>query len=204
MATEKQSNRRQILLGVLALGVVSCALCAAIVVWYQRDLAQTADQFGETIVAMCDPIRGGEANLANLPADATYPLQIVVFRESQRFTGSFHSDLRDEWRAETGEDVDVVVCIGDTQRRLVEECAYGDANDSPEDAAVIERFQRYNEVVLFNPQTSTRIATLTVDGAMPDECPDSIFAEDGEERVITGNEVTFADFETALIPYIEQ
>lgn len=164
-----------------------------------REIEETAERYGENVVGLCNPIRGGQASLSNLPDDVNYPLQIVVFREGQPFTGSLHRDLREAWRADDGTEVDIVVCVAEKQRRLLEACEYrvGDGR-----LVVVERYQYYNDVVLFNPNTTERIVELRVDGDLPGQCPERVTSDDRNEWHINGREMTFAQFETAIMPYV--
>lgn len=162
-------------------------------------LEETEERYGAETIALCDPIRGGDASLANMPGDVSYPLQIVVFRNEQRFLGSLHRDLRDEWRAEDRSELDVVVCVGNKQRHLIEACPYEDFDG---DDIMIRRYQLSNEVVLFNPRTTERIASIDVRGSLPDACPETVASDDRSGWNIVGREMSFADFETALMPYV--
>jgi hypothetical protein len=193
-STDKRRGRG-FLVFLVIVGLVGLALYIG-----AQEIAKTAERYGEDVVGLCDPIRGGQASLSNMPDDVSYPLRIVVFREEQPFIGSLHRDLRDEWRANDRSEVDVVVCVAEKQRRLVEECSYrvGDGI-----RVVVKRYQRYNDVILFNPDTTERIVELRVDGDLPDKCPERVTDDDRRAWDINGREMTFAQFETAIMPYIE-
>ena len=200
----KTSNRRWwllIIFVIMPLGI--CAILSFLMYLGSRIRQESLDRFGATIVSACDPIRDGQAKLTNLPDDSDYPLQVVVFREGQSYVSTLHNDIRDEWRAENGDVVDIVVCVGEEQHYIIEECAYGDENDDPEDIVIIRRYQRYHELFLLNPVTLERIIELEVSGALPDECPDQIVAENGTEREINGDAIRARDLETVLQPYLE-
>jgi hypothetical protein len=169
---------------------------------FQQEVASTRKAFGEDILQLCNPIRGGTADADNLPEDVSYPLQAVVIQEGMPFLGSLHDDLYPEWRAAKRGDVDIVICVRKTTR-VIEECAYGDNNDDDdEDIAFIEREQQLQEIFLFNPDTRDKIAEMTLEGELPEACPDQVRARDGSTRTETGPEIEFADFEDAIRPYI--
>lgn len=183
------------LLFLVIVGLVGLALYIG-----AQEIARTAERYGEDVVGLCDPIRGGQASLSNMPDDVSYPLRVVVFREEQPFIGSLHNNLRDAWRANDRSEVDVVVCVADSHRLLVEECTYR-AGDGMQ--VVVKRYQRYNDVILFNPDTTERIVELRVDGDLPDRCPERVTGDDRRAWDINGREMTFAQFETAIMPYVE-
>jgi hypothetical protein len=188
---------------VLIVGVfLSCVLGGFGVVFaiFQQEVAATREAFGEEIVHMCDPIRGGAASNAHLPR-GSYPLQAVVLKEGMPFVGSMHDDLNPQWQAANREEADIVICVRNTTQ-VVESCVYGDDNDAKEDLAFIEREQQVQEIFLFNPDTQGKIAEITLEGALPAECPYEMRASDGSTRTQTGPEVEFSDFEDAIRPYI--
>jgi hypothetical protein len=176
----------------------ACAVIGVTTAWifYQQDIAQTQAAYGEEIVMLCNPIRGGgEASEDNLPVSSA-PLKAVVFAENQLYVNGWYDDLNPEWQAETKEEVDLVICLRD-RTEVVERCEYGGAT------SFVERIQPLREVHIFNAETRTLITEMTLYGGDPPECPDSIYAEDGETEYQNGSAVTFADFENAIRPYIE-
>lgn len=168
---------------------------------FQQEVASTQEAFGEDMLQICDPIRGGTASIENLPADSSYPLQAVVIREGMPYLGSMHDDLNPEWRAANSDETDIVICVRNTTQ-VIEECAYGDRNDEEDDLAFIEREQQVQEIFLFHPETRDKIAEITLEGELPEQCPDQMRARDGSTRTQTGPEVEFGDFEDAIRPYI--
>jgi hypothetical protein len=167
---------------------------------FQHEVAATQEAFGEDIPRICDPIRGGTASNSHLPR-GSYPMQAVVLKEGMPFVGSMHDDLNPQWRAANREETDIVICVRNTTQ-VVESCAYGDENDAKDDLSFIEREQQVQEIFLFNPDTQGKIAEITLEGALPAECPYEMRARDGITRTQAGPEVEFSDFEDAIRPYI--
>jgi hypothetical protein len=192
------------LIVLIIIGVVFlCTIIGigGILLVFQQEVASTQEAFGEDILQICDPIRGGTADEDHMPEDRSYPLKAVVIQEGMSYVGRLHDDLNSEWQATSRDDVDIVICVRKTTR-VIEECAYSDSDDEEDDIAFIEREQRVQQISLFNPNTRDKIAEMTIEGALPEECPDVLQARDGSTRTQTGPEVEFGDFEDAIRPYI--
>lgn len=188
--------RRWLVFGSLTL----CGAFGLLMVLAAIDIQRVEERYGANIVALCNPIRPGPEGRQNLPDDVRYPLQVVVFRNDQPFLGSFHDDLRPIWRADNGDEADLVVCIDDPQRERIETCT---RTDDEGETVTLERYRIYNPVVLFNARTLERITTLSVSGNLPDTCPEQVASSGGSLRAIEGREMTQAQFEAALLPFVD-
>jgi hypothetical protein len=163
----------------------------------EQERKETAEAYGTTIVNMCDPIRGGDASLDNLGDNVEYPLKVVVFQEGLNITHIWQDSLPDEWQANKEDEVDAVICIHETEPKLVEECPYGEGDDQ----ATMRREQQRYDLIFFNPE-GAKIAEVEALGGMPDECPDEIRAEDGDVQKETGADIEYSDFEDAIRPIV--
>jgi hypothetical protein len=201
---ERLERMNKLLIGVVIIGMIfGCVIVGfgGVFAIFQQEVAATREVFGEDILKICDPIRGGTASEGNLPGDHSYPLQVVVIQEGMPYVGSLHDNLNLEWQAANREEIDIVICVRYTSQ-IVESCAYGDADDEEEDMAFIEREQQLQEIFLFDPATRAKIAEITLEGALPEACPDQVRARDGSTRTQTGPEIEFSMFEDAIRPYI--
>jgi hypothetical protein len=180
---------------LLVLGAVGSGILFAM---YQQEIAETETNYGQEIVMLCNPIRGGGEADEDLLVERKNPRKAVVFIENQRYLGEWHDNLKPEWQADTKAEVDVVVCLRDTTE-MVERCAYGSGSST----SYIERIQRWKEIHVFDVATQGLVAEMVLAGEDPAECPDTAYMEDGETDYQYGLDISFADFENALHPYIE-
>jgi hypothetical protein len=181
---------------VLVLAVVGSGILFAM---YQQEIAETETTYGQEIVMLCNPIRGGGEADDDLLLERENPRKAVVFVENQRYLGEWHHNLKPEWQADVKEEVDLVICLRDTSE-MVERCAYGSGSST----SYVERIQRSKEIHIFDVETQALVVEMVLPGEDPTECPDTVYMEDGETDYQHGGDITYAEFENAIRPYIQE
>lgn len=197
----QQSRNRFKTFALLFVGALVCGGVSLSAAWalMQQDIADTRQRYG-SLVSFCNPIQPGNADINNLPEGGGLPIRAVVFSEGQQYVGSLHDHLRAEWRASNADETDIVICTRQVQE-VIEHCSYGSEDDT-DPTAFIKRIQHSLEIVLINAVTGGRIAETTVAGEAPERCPDQIFASNGTSRELIGPQVSSAEFENAVRPYL--
>jgi len=137
----------------------------------EKQREKVHDTYGQTIAEICDPPVGGIASLANLPGHPNKP-KILLLETDDTLMHQWHEDLPDEMRATSRETLDIVVCMKDSSE-TIETCDYRDDKKTSTVIFTIKRIQKNLELVLLNADSGLRIAELTVEGGIPDKCPDS-------------------------------
>lgn len=198
----KKKNRTLVwIIGAVAFGCLACIVASAVILYLDEEEPTSEETYGSTIAEMCYPIRGGEESLSNLPADVEYPLNVVVFHETNRAqVHQFHNNLPDEWQADDENEVEAVMCL--RPRSVdVEECPYIDNND--EEIGTVIRVQTDMDVVVFSP-TGDAVTTFQIAGDEPPECPEeTTFLQGQTVRRLTSAAIPYADFENAIRAFVE-
>ena len=112
-----------------------------------------------SVCAMSDIARGDLHSSEGMP-------KVVVFeKQSGILLSTLQEELPDEWRAQTAEEVELVVCL---ERRMHEwqECEYIGGPS-------IKRYRIDYYATVVDPATTRLVAEGTVAGGIPSYCPES-------------------------------
>ena len=188
---------------VILIGAIGC--CAVLYVMGRqasRGAQALEDEFG-TLLDVCGGGAVAEA-AAYSPGSGVHPAMGVSPGYSE---GSFSFERtlvpRDAW-PETLAGTELVFCVQDQEKVLVETCEYFDVDDEDEEtSATIERYVYEREVVLIEAKTGAVVAEEVLRGTEPDECPDEAkFSEEGEVKTESGGFVSDDDVQEWVEAYV--
>ncbi|MBN2305276.1 MAG: hypothetical protein JXQ72_12395, partial [Anaerolineae bacterium] len=104
----------------------------------------------------------------------------------------WHIKLPDEVRANNKAETDIVVCVSEERKNIVENCPYYDDNNNR--IFSVNRVQRYHDIFLLNAETGGLIRTFQVTGGMPGTCPETKMGERGKADTINGSQPEYDNF----------
>lgn len=178
---------------VIALFVVVVGVFAGLYLAYMEfDKWWLRRTYGEDIAGICMRPVSGSASAINAPTSAK-PWQALVLDGEHK--SKWHGDLPKEARADSRDEVDVVVCVTDKRKSKVGECPRVSVDGSS--YFVLDRMQFYQDLYVFNPDTGQLITMLQVWGAPPGPCPDLRVGSKSED--IEGQDPVFRDFYYTLM-----
>jgi uncharacterized membrane protein len=162
--------------------------------------ANVVNQYGEGIASLCQPVPVGSGSLENRPQDAN-SYRILLLDAGSKRRHDWFSDLPATWRAEDEDAVAFVGCV-EEERETIETCEYERPSARSGTFTVrIEREQYTTTLVLLNAESGRRIDSLTVEGAVPPECPDDDDSVTTSSK-IAGEKPALDDFADWLEPFI--
>lgn len=165
------------------------------------ETANVKSTYGDTYASACNPVPAENDSIDNL-TDAPTPREILLLTSDTQRRHGWQSDLPEQWRADNQDEVALIGCVSEDQI-LLETCEYFRDSARTEDGYTIRitREQNQANMVIINPRTARRIASLTVTGSEPEACPED------NESITTSSEllgapVTWDDFAAWAEGYI--
>ena len=190
-------NKRKILiLGVILL--VVCGVCSVVVAMASYSVSQADETYGALSEACFgSPVADAAAYAATSGIHPAVGMQWYGADYS-----AYNYPIPDNAVAASVSETQVVFCLGEQEKVLVENCLYTYHNvDSP--THVVERSQYQQTIKLFEAKTGTLIAEGILIGQAPRECLDQeYFSQDTKTVRLDGEEVSDADVQAWLRPYI--
>ncbi len=168
----KQRDRETFILlggGCAIVLVIAVIMIIVGTIFSAVETANVQRTYGKTYARACQPIPAGSDSTANLP-DAPPPLGILLMNAGTQQRHTWHSQLPEQWRAESETNVALVGCV-DEAEVLLETCEYSRAADEGSFTVRVKREQIVMTLLLINPDTSRRVASQTVLGTEPEACP---------------------------------
>ncbi len=174
-------NRKRRLPFILltAVGVCGVLVCVSAIAYLLVETITVRSRYGAELAGMCDPPTGGEASRDNFPFEAD-GVKFLILDEGLQMRDLWQGDLPDDWKAETADEVDIVMCFDDAWVARTA-CPLADGGSR-------EREQHVVELVLLNADNGRRIADVTFEGSLPG-CP-----QDDDTSRLRGDEVTVNEF----------
>jgi hypothetical protein len=190
-------NKRKILiLGVILL--VVCGVCSVVVAMASYSVNQEDQTYGAVSEACFgSPVPDAAAYAATSGIHPAVGMKLYGTHYS-----TYNYPLPDNAVAASVSDAQVVFCLGDQEKVLLESCPYEyDSSGTP--THVVERSQYELTIKLFEAKTGILIAEETLIGKAPRKCLDEqFFSRRNKIITIDGEEVSDADIQAWLRPYI--
>ena len=187
--------------GCLVFIVVGIVFAVFALIFNTVETANVNNIYGETIAQSCQPVPIGEASIAHVP-DSPEPRQIVLLIADAQRRHAWHTQLQPQWQAEDEAEAVLVGCV-ETESTVLETCQYARASTRGDGnyTISIDRRQFETSLTIINPITGRRIASDTVQGSIPDDCPeDDDTLSSG--MTIDGSRVELDDFSGLLEQHI--
>lgn len=201
---EARRRRRNIetavIFGVGCGGFLICGIVAIIVgsIFNAVESGAVRSAYGETYATACDPMPSGNDSLDNMN-EGEAPRQFLLLTGDTQRRDAFHSELPDQWRAESEDEVSLVGCV-ERIETVLETCEYQRSSDEGSYTVSIDREQESATIVIVNPNTGRRIDALEVTGDEPDDCPDD---EDvTSSSTLSGGDVEWDEFAGWIEEYV--
>lgn len=184
---------------VIAL-IIAAVFGTAIVFILQRQKEEKLiSALGVQTFDRCTALGGGNANIANFPVTQG-PFRSVVIGVGENDLHEWHEILPEETKAETSDELSLIFCVGEIQKRMIEECPY--YRDDGSLIFDVQRFQMYRLVAVFNAETHRRIADVSVLGGLPEACEDYRYDQQGSVTFYNGPDPDENAFLRAIWEYI--
>jgi hypothetical protein len=177
---EPRRWRLPLILAVTA-GICGVLVCVGILAFIGVETLTVRNRYGVELASMCDPPTGGAASRDNYPYKAD-GVRFLILDEGIQMRDLWHGELPDDWKANSADEVDIVMCMDDRWVEL-DPCPI----PGEEDSRNLE--QHVVDVVLLNADSGRRIIEHTFRGSEPD-CPKN---DTGAGR-LRGSEVEVNDF----------
>jgi hypothetical protein len=103
--------------------------------------------------------------------------------------------------AKTLAETELVVCMGDEERVLIDRCTYTD--DAGNKIGILDLYGFEREVTLIEAKTGQTVAQETIQGTPPQECLDTEAFPKGDDKMERqGSKVSNDDVEEWVRPYV--
>ena len=120
---------------------------------------------------------------------------IVLLSEGKKHT--WNESLPPAWVPKAVSDTELLACIGEEYSELIETCEYSPTG-LPPPTAFFYRYGYYAEVTLLTAGTGNLIDTITISGAPPGDCPNTLTST----QTVYGAHVSSEDASNALSDYV--
>lgn len=152
-----------------------------VVVWFERLAAGSAAAIREVCEEAATWVQAGAATLVQ-------PYGVTIYGRN------WDHALPYAWRFPK---VTVVVCVGDTESNLIQNCPYTNG-------CSIQRYRKYYPARIVNPVTGLTVAQINIYGTYPNTCPyTEWFSGYGATKTYYGSSPDESDLVTWLERYIK-
>ena len=199
------STSKNVLTLVAALLIIAVFAVVIVVVRQQQEQQKFINTFGEDVANMCNPPEGGAASDRNWPRIPGSQMQILLLEQGATQKHGWHDDLPDDLRADSLEEVDLVICMGEEGEIVLETCEYTQTGDPRQ--PVLFRVQLVRptvNIIILNRQTGQRIVEIPVGGSTPPQCPQRDRVERGTTKLQVGDPIDAAGFARAIDFYLSR
>lgn len=115
---------------------------------------------------------------------------------------AYNYAIPDQALAEGVSDAQLVLCLKEAEKELLERCPYGKEGDD-EATNVVERYSYELDVILVEAKTGNVLAEDTLVGDEPRECLDEEVFPSGQDTIsVEGEEVSSSQLQEWLRPYV--
>ena len=187
----KKSNTTLIIIGLLCVPVVLCCLSGTGVVIY----GIFASQAMSAVSTACAGT-GAPTAAVYVPGPGLH--RIAGFEQNGGKWAADYDLVPDVWKTSDAETAELVLCVGEEQRNVLERCPYSVSGGS----SILERVAFSREARLVVARTGQVLGGKTIDGTAPVACADfEAFTAAGSTTAREGGHVESMDFEPFLRPF---
>lgn len=181
-------------------GLLSVLCCCAVGVFAVA--AWNVNQNNETYGALAEACYGNGVAAAAAYSEASGTHLAAGMRLSGKDYSSYNYVIPDKALAKGVADAELVVCLQEEQKELLERCPYS-KDDDDEDISFVERYGYEVEVTIVEAQTGKTVAEKKLKGDEPRECEDyEEFPKGKNTLTLEGEKVSSAQVHDWARPYI--
>lgn len=192
-----------IIVGVVGLLVLACCVGMFLISRQaSKDAEAMKEKFGP-LLTVCDG-GGFDGAAAYIPGSGVH----LTMGVGPGYTDSWRFDkhlVPTEAQPEALAETELVLCVKEQEKVLVESCEYFAMDDEKEEGvpAIIERYSYEREVTLIEAKTGEVVAREVLRGTEPDECPEEAkFSDEGETKTESGGSVSDEDVTEWVRSYV--